>query len=368
MILHNRVNKKELKERLIIENTKRITLSFYRYVKISNPLELRDEMYRIWSELKIFGRIYFAQEGVNAQLSVPEENFESFKNHLNMDKRFENMPIKIAVEDDGKSFYKLAVKVRNKIVADGLHDETFDVTNVGKHLNAKEFNEAMENPDAVVVDMRNHYESEIGHFENAICPDADTFREELPLALDLLKEKKDKKLLLYCTGGIRCEKASAFFKHHGFKDVNQLHGGIIEYARQVKAQNLTSKFKGKNFVFDERMGEKIGQEIISHCHQCNALCDVHVNCANDDCHLLFIQCAECSDKMKGCCSEACMNMISLSEEEQRQLRRGRKKEDSLSVYKSRLRPNLTQIANGDWKYLHNSDIVNTGVQASKNNR
>ena len=334
--------------------TKRVTLSFYRYVIIEDPETLRNEMYKYWSSIGVFGRIYFANEGVNAQLSVPEESFDAFKRHLYADLRFANIPLKIAVDDDGKSFYKLAVKVRKKIVADGLNDQKFDVTNVGKHLTAKEFNEAMDSPDTVVVDMRNHYESEIGHFENAICPDADTFREELPLVLDLLKDKKEKKLLLYCTGGIRCEKASAYFKHHGFQDVNQLHGGIIDYARQIKEQQLPSKFKGKNFVFDERMGERISDEIISHCHQCQTLCDEHVNCANDDCHLLFIQCPECAKKMSGCCSDSCIQIAQLSPEEQIKIRRGKTKTDSLSVYKSRLRPNLKELASGKIHYLHNT--------------
>lgn len=343
MQLHNKVNKDELKKRLMEEPFRRITLSFYRYVIIQDPQQLRDELYKSWDELNIFGRIYVAREGINAQMSVPEEHFETFKSRLYADPRLEAIPLKIAVEDDGKSFYKLTVKVREKIVADGLDDNAFDVTNVGKHLTAREFNEALSDPNTIVVDMRNHYESEIGHFEGAICPDADTFREELPMVTEMLKDQKDRKLLLYCTGGIRCEKASAYFKHHGFNDVNQLYGGIIEYARQVKAEGLESKFKGKNFVFDERLGERISDEIISQCHQCGAPCDTHTNCANYDCHLLFLQCEACKEKMKGCCSPECISIIELPIEEQRKLRKGRKKEDCLSVYKSRLRPNLKEM-------------------------
>ncbi|MEO6884007.1 MAG: rhodanese-related sulfurtransferase [Bacteroidia bacterium] len=343
MLLYNRQNKKELKQKLQAETIRRITVSFYKYVMVDDPQALRDSFYEGWKALNIFGRIYIAHEGINAQMSVPEKNWDVFKQNLYQDNRFKDVPLKIAVEDDGKSFYKLAVKIRTKIVADGLNDDAFDVTNVGNHLTAKEFNEALEKPETIVVDMRNHYESEIGHFENAICPDTDTFREELPLVLDLLKEKKEKKVLLYCTGGIRCEKASAYLKHHGFKDVNQLHGGIIDYVRQLKAENLPSKFIGKNFVFDERVGERITEDVISECHQCGKTCDTHVNCANEDCHLLFIQCDECAEKMKGCCTPKCMEIAALPIEEQRKIRKGRKKEDSLSVYKSRLRPNLKDI-------------------------
>lgn len=347
MLLQNRVNKKELKKRIQEETIKRVTVSFYRYVIIDNPQELRDHLFMQWNALGILGRIYIANEGINAQMSVPEEHFENFKRELYQDNRFKDIPFKIAVEDDGKSFYKLTIKVRHKIVADGLDDKTFDVTNVGKHLTAREFNEAMENPDAIIIDMRNHYESEVGKFEGAICPDADTFREELPIVLDELKDKKDKKILMYCTGGVRCEKASAYLKHHGFKDVNQLHGGIIDYVRQIKAEGLSSKFIGKNFVFDERVGERITEDIIAECHQCGEPCDTHVNCANDDCHLLFIQCEKCAEKMNGCCTPQCMHIASLPIEEQKALRKGRKKEDSLSVYKSRLRPNLKDILKQD---------------------
>lgn len=343
MLLHNRVDKRELKKKMMEEPIKRITLSFYRYVIIENPSECRDELYKRWDALNVKGRIYVAREGINAQLSVPEANFETFRKDIDSDKYLVDVPFKIAVEDDGKSFYKLLLKVRKKIVADGLNDDAFDVTNVGKHLTAKEFNEALEQDETVVVDMRNHYESEVGRFEKAICPDVDTFREELEWVTENLKDKKDKKVLLYCTGGIRCEKASAYFKQQGFQDVNQLHGGIIDYARQIKQQGLESKFKGKNFVFDERLGEKITDDVISVCHQCGEPCDEHTNCANDDCHLLFIQCPKCKEKMKNCCTPECITIAELPIEEQRKLRKGRIKTDSLSVYKSRLRPNLMKM-------------------------
>lgn len=343
MFLLNRVSKKELKKRIQEETIKRITVSFYKYVIIDQPNELRDELYELWQNFNILGRIYLANEGINAQMSVPEENWDVFKQKLNENTLFTGIPLKIAVEDDGKSFYKLTIKVRKKIVADGLDDSSFDVTNVGNHLNAKQFNEAMNDPETIIVDMRNHYESEVGKFVGAITPDADTFREELPMVIDELKDKKDKKILMYCTGGVRCEKASAYLKHNGFEDVNQLHGGIIDYVRQIKAEGLESKFVGKNFVFDERIGERITEDVISECHQCGAPCDAHTNCANDDCHLLFIQCESCAEKTNGCCTPECTEIAALPIEEQRAIRKGKKKEDCLSVYKSRLRPNLKDI-------------------------
>jgi UPF0176 protein len=231
--------------------------------------------------------------------------------------------LNIAIEQDLKSFLKLTIKVKEKIVADGLEDDTFDVTQKGTHVNALGFNHLLEDKKTICVDMRNHYESEIGHFQNAVTPDVDTFRESLPvIEKDLSEFKEDKNLLMYCTGGIRCEKASAYFKHKGFKNVYQLEGGIIEYARQVKNQDLENKFIGKNFVFDERRGERISDDIIAQCHQCGAACDTHVNCLNEACHLLFIQCESCSEKMNHCCSDACKEIIALPEAEQRALRKG----------------------------------------------
>jgi UPF0176 protein len=343
--LRNRINKDELKTRLAQEKIERVTFSFYRYVKIEDPKELRDNLFIQWTNLNCFGRIYVAHEGINAQMSVPKSNWDVFVDQLYKDERFNNVPFKIAVDGNGKSFYKLIIKVKEKVVADGINDPNFDAGNTGTYLNAEGFNKAIEDPNTIVVDMRNHYESEVGRFDKAFCPDADTFREELPLVVDHLKGQEDKKVIMYCTGGIRCEKASAYLKHKGFKDVNHLQGGIIQYAKEVKEQGLESKFRGINFVFDERIGERITEDILSNCHQCGKPCDSHVNCKNDDCHLLFIQCDECAEKMQGCCTPKCQEIAALPIEMQRELRKGRikKGEESLSVYKSRLRPNLAEI-------------------------
>ncbi|MBC7694904.1 MAG: rhodanese-related sulfurtransferase [Burkholderiales bacterium] len=347
--LRNRINKDELKIRLAQESIERITLSFYKYVKIDDPKELRDHLFTQLTELNCFGRIYVANEGINAQMNVPKSNWDNFVKQLYSDPRFTNVSLKIAVDDDGKSFYKLVIKVKEKVVADGINDPDFDASNTGTYLSAERFNKAIEDPNTIVVDMRNHYESEVGRFDNAFCPDADTFREELPLVVDHLKGQEDKKIIMYCTGGIRCEKASAYLKHKGFKDVNHLQGGIIQYAKEVKEQGLESKFRGVNFVFDERIGERITDDVLSSCHQCGEPCDSHVNCKNDDCHLLFIQCEKCATKMQGCCTPQCMEIAELPIEKQRELRKGRVKNgpECLSVYKSRLRPNLAEILKND---------------------
>ena len=305
MPLHNMINREVLQEQLMQETFNRKTISFYRYFYLDTPQEFRDEIYKEWFELDCLGRIYVAREGINAQMSIPEHHFGAFMERLKKHEIFKEIPIKYAVEDDGKSFYKLTIKVRPKLVADGLQDGDFDVTNVGTHLSGTEFHEQIGKENTVVVDMRNLYESEIGRFENAICPEADTFREELEIAVDLLKDQKDKKVLLYCTGGIRCEKASAYLKHHGFNDVNQLHGGVLEYVRQIKPLGLESKFLGKNFVFDARMAEDVNGQILASCHQCGTAFDSHKNCANDSCHLLFLQCPTCAAQYEDCCSTEC---------------------------------------------------------------
>lgn len=322
MALYNRINGKLLREQIQASGESRITVSFYKYHLISEPALFRDDLYRIWQKLGVLGRTYVAREGINAQISVPKERFEEFRQTLYAIPFLDQVRLNLAVDDNGKSFFKLKILVRHKIVADGIDDPTFDVTQCGQHVDAAEFNRLAEDPNTLVVDMRNHYESEVGHFRNAVCPDVDTFREELQVAEDLMKGQESKNILMYCTGGIRCEKASAWMRHKGFQNVFQLNGGIIQYTRQVREQGLENKFIGKNFVFDERLGERITDDIVSVCHQCGAPCDDHTNCKNDGCHLLFIQCASCREKYNGCCSDACQEITALPEEEQRRLRKG----------------------------------------------
>ena len=323
MQLYNTLSAKERAQLIEEAGQERLTLSFYQYAQLGNPQLFRDYLFLHWNPLEVLGRIYVAKEGINAQLSVPAAQFEAFKATLDEITFLEGVRLNIAIEQDNKSFLKLTIKVRNKIVADGLEDHSFDVTQKGKHVNAQEFNTLLSDKNTICVDMRNHYESEIGHFDSAITPDVDTFRDSLPIIEEELADhKEDKKLLMYCTGGIRCEKASAYFKHKGFKNVYQLEGGIIEYARQVKAQELENKFIGKNFVFDERRGERISEDVIAQCHQCGAACDTHVNCVNEACHLLFIQCEACQEKMDQCCSTACQEIAALPLEDQRELRKG----------------------------------------------
>ena len=284
MQLYNNLSAKERAELIIKAGKERLTISFYKYAKIGNTEIFRNHMFLAWDQQEVLGRIYVAKEGVNAQLSVPAENFDVFKNHLDTISFLESVRLNIAIEHD---------------------------------------NELIEDPNTVLVDMRNHYESEIGHFKNAITPDVDTFRESLDLIEDDLKEhKEDKKLVMYCTGGIRCEKASAYYKHKGYKNVFQLEGGIINYVRQVEANELENKFIGKNFVFDERRSERISEDVIANCHQCGEPADLHTNCANEACHLLFIQCESCKEKMENCCSTNCMDINRLSFEKQKALRKG----------------------------------------------
>jgi len=332
MQLYNKLSAEE-RAKIIDENSQeRITLSFYKYFNLGNPSLFRDHLFIAFSKLDVLGRIYVANEGINAQLSVPKENIEVFKKSISEITPLNNIRLNIALEHYSKSFLKLTIKIREKIVADGLNENTFDVTNIGEHLDAQRFNQMLDDKNTICIDMRNHYESEIGFFKGAIKPDVDTFRESLEIIdIELEKNGKQKNYLMYCTGGIRCEKASAYLKHKGIKNVFQLEGGIIEYTRQVNENDLKNNFLGKNFVFDERKGERISDDIVSNCHQCGKPCDSHINCINESCHLLFIQCDDCREKMNSCCSSECMQVVELSYEEQKSLRKG--KHNSNKIFK-----------------------------------
>lgn len=338
---HNLLDKKTLKKNLLSEDFKRLTISFYRYFSVDKNLEeFREEFYLYCEKLYVLGRVYIASEGINAQVSVPEHHYNTFLDYLSENiyagKRAE---VKKAIDQEKSSFFKLIVKIRKNIVADGLEKDEYDLNKVGRHLSAEEYN-AKIREKAIVIDMRNHYESQVGRFKGAICPNADTFRSEIRLLPDLLKGKEKETILLYCTGGVRCEKTSSFLIKKGYQKVYQLKGGIVEYAHEIKQKGLESEFKGKNFVFDDRLGERVTDEILSQCHQCGNLCDTHVNCKNDACHILFIQCLECQQKMEGCCSKGCIDVTHLPEKEQRQLRSGVK-----SIFESKGRPLREKLVN-----------------------
>lgn len=320
--LHNRISRKELKERMQQDDTPRTTVSFYNYYFIEDPVIFRDHLYRLLSDLGVLGRIYVASEGVNAQISVPTANLELLRQTLDALEPLQGVRLNTAVDNDNRSFFVLDVKVRNKIVADGIDDPDFDMRNKGRYATPEEFNQLASHPDTVIIDMRNYYEYEVGHFKDAIEIPSDTFREQLPMAVNMMQEKKDTTILMYCTGGIRCEKASAYMLHRGFKNVFHLEGGIINYARQVREQQIENRFIGKNFVFDERLSERITDDVIACCHQCGAPADTHTNCSNEGCHLLFIQCDSCASLLQGCCSESCRQTLSLPPEEQKKLRSG----------------------------------------------
>ncbi|MFN6375160.1 MAG: rhodanese-related sulfurtransferase [Chitinophagia bacterium] len=320
--LHNRVSRSELKQKALEDNTHRQTISFYCYFPISDPTEFRNAWYKKLSDLGVLGRIYIAQEGVNAQINCPAENFHLLRDYLYSYKPLEGIRLNAAVDENRNSFYVLDIKVRKRIVADGIEDPSFSMQNKGRYVDAETFNSMMKEPDTLVIDMRNHYEYEVGRFKNAIEIPSDTFRDQLPMAAEMFNDNKDKNIIMYCTGGIRCEKASAWMLHNGYKNVFHLEGGIIHYVNQTNEKGLENHFIGKNFVFDERLGERITDDIISNCHICGTPCDTHTNCINSSCHLLFIQCENCKTKMNGCCSQECKDFVSLPVELQKERRKG----------------------------------------------
>ena len=330
MQLYNKLNKKERLDLINKAGGKRLTLSFYKYHNIKNPNIFRNYLFVEWNNLNVLGRIYVAHEGINAQLSVHSNKLIEFKKSIDNISFLKGVRLNIAIEHRNDAFLKLKIKIKEKIVADGLETNDYDLSNSGKHVDANEFNQLLEDKETITIDMRNHYESEIGHFKGAELPDVDSFRESLPLIKKKYENfKKNKNILMYCTGGIRCEKASAYLIDNGYENVFQLNGGIIEYTRQVNENNIENKFIGKNFVFDNRLSERVSAEIISNCHQCGNKSDKHTNCNNEACHLLFIQCEDCSKKYNGCCSKKCEEVYLLPIDQQKKLRKGKRNSNKI---------------------------------------
>jgi len=331
--LYNQKSKDLLVKKLESEDFNRTTCSFYKYVTIVDPITFRDKIYEEFDNLEILGRVYIAEEGMNAQISVPDKNWGLFLKLISTIKLLYDVDIKTAI-NDGISFYKLIVKVKKEIVAYNIPKNKFNMDVVGEHLNTKQFNEAIENSNTTVIDMRNIYESEVGQFISAEIPQVEKSKDLLPEVRRMLKGREHHQVLLYCTGGIRCEKASSFLINEGIKNVKQLQGGIIQYAHDIKKEGLESKFVGKNFVFDARLGERVTEDIISTCHLCGEKSDSHKDCKNDACHILFIQCSKCDEKLNGCCSIECKKIASLPIDEQIKYRKNQKYVDKRRYFKS----------------------------------
>ena len=331
--MYNQKSKDLLVEKLESEDFNRTTCSFYKYVTIIDPITFRNKIYEEFDNLEILGRVYVSKEGINAQISVPDKNWGLFLKLKNSIKLFYDVDIKTAI-NDGLSFYKLVVKVKKEIVAYSIPQNKFNMNVIGEHLNAEQFNEAMENNNTTVVDMRNIYESEVGQFISAEIPQVEKSKDLLPEVRRMLKGREHHQVLLYCTGGIRCEKASSFLISEGIKNVKQLQGGIIQYAHDIKKEGLESKFVGKNFVFDARLGERVTEDIISTCHLCGERSDSHKDCKNDACNILFIQCSKCDVKLNGCCSIECKKIASLPIDGQIKYRKNQEYVDKRRYFKS----------------------------------
>ena len=280
-------------------------LAYYIIHPLENPLEVQKEHIRFLKTLDSKGRIYIAHEGVNAQLSLKNSDVTPFLEWLEADPRYKNREVKIHLWHE-HPFHKLTVKVRKELVAMNLE---VDLTQRGEHITPEEWRRLLEkkDPHTIILDVRNNYESHVGHFEGAICPDIETFREFPQFAKDLADtvNPSETRVLMYCTGGIRCEIYSPLLKTLGFKEVLQLQGGVIGYG----LQEWGAHWKGKLFVFDDRLVVPISQdggEPISLCQFCQSKSDTYYNCANMDCNALVIACPACMEKEQGCCQKSCL--------------------------------------------------------------
>ncbi len=273
-------------------------LLFYKYAEIENPEKFAKSHLEFCKQIGVLGKVLVAHEGINGSISGTKEQVERYKEDLRKDKRFSDIVFK---EDIGlmHPFTRMAVRIKNEIIA---LKAKVDMKNKGKYISPEEFLKLYEDgEDVIILDARNNYESRVGKFKRAITPDIEVFRE-FPKVAEILADKKDKKIITYCTGGIRCEKASAYLKEHGFKNVYQLEGGIVSFCKKFP----NSVWEGTCFVFDKRMlSNEIGG-IAGKCEICDADCDLYRNCKNFSCDKLTLICLGCEKKMNGCCSIKCL--------------------------------------------------------------
>jgi len=275
-----------------------ITL-FYKFTDIDNPAELSSTLREFCGSQGLLGKILVAQEGINGSLSGSEEQIEAFKKYLTGIPSFSD----IAFKDETGTFHpfkKLIIRIKNEIIR---MERKLDMSKRGKYISPEELLEMYSTgEDFIILDTRNNYESDVGRFKNAITPDIDSFRE-FPKALEILEDRKDKKIITYCTGGIRCEKATSYMVSRGFTDVYQLKDGIINFCQQ----HPNTVWEGKCFVFDQRLISDIEpeSETISVCVNCGSNCDRYCNCKNPTCDGLIILCVSCSEELSGCCSVKC---------------------------------------------------------------
>ena len=275
---------------------------FYKYVNVNNPVKFQKEHLEYCINNNLKGRVFVAEEGINGTVSGTVEDIENYKNNLRSYPEFEDIIFKEDPADE-HAFYKTHVRVKKEIVNSGLEDVGLEYT--GKRLAPEELKEFYEKEkDFIIVDARNSYESEIGHFKNAVTPKMDTFRDWRNMAEEL-KDYKDKTVVTYCTGGIRCEKASAFLVENGFKDVYQLEGGIVSYTKKFP----DTYWEGSVFVFDERrIIEPNTKDKLRHtgkCYYCGKPASYYINCHNQNCDKLLVTCNDCKTENEYCCSDEC---------------------------------------------------------------
>jgi len=280
------------------------TLLYYCYSTINDAEQFAADHLKFCKSLGLVGRIIVADEGLNGTVSGPADACKAYMDAVHADERFKHTDFKID-EVDELSFVKMHVRYKAEIVHSGLRDPKIINPQVktGKHLEPKDFLAMKDQDDVVILDVRSNYEHSLGKFRNAVTLDIENFRD-FPAKINELAQYKDKKILTYCTGGIKCEKASALLLHEGFENVYQLHGGIIKYGKEAGGED----FEGKCYVFDNRLSvdvNSVNPAVISKCFNCGKTTDKMINCANPECNEHFTQCDECGTVMKGCCSDAC---------------------------------------------------------------